>query len=405
MRNDLQEETAENHLKAAMDLARRRSRERSDGRVFSHVLVAGTAGQSLELAIALARSGARAFLLLEDAHEATRAADMLDRMIAGLPVTPESNRILRERVAMGVRPSGSGMDFDLAIIAETSASALATMLGKLERLIPSGVPVIVTSPTDMESLVRETGHPAAAMSFAGPVHLAQLAEVLLPGTEAGKGGEAGHAFSLAEQLGLLAVPTRSPFGLGEALFVAMWRETDGLLFDGASPAEVDEVMEAFGFAAGPCEVQDLVGVDVALAMRKAVNPFETSETGNAQPVLPFLPRMAAEGRLGRKVGVGFYRYPGGGGKVEDPLIEDLIREEAWFAGHAQDPPQADTIRDRLLAALSRQCTCLIDAGFALAGDLDLVSFHALGFPARHGGLARYARACGAGASGRGSAPE
>lgn len=35
--------------------------------------------------------------------------------------------------------------------------------------------------------------------------------------------------------------------------------------------------------------------------------------------------------MGKKGGVGHYRYPGGGGAVIDPLIEDLILEEAWFA--------------------------------------------------------------------------
>jgi len=411
-RDDRDGTAAENHLKAAAESARRRTHERSDGRLFSNVLIAGGTGQSLELAIALARSDAKAFLLLEDANEAGRTADILDRMIDGLPALQAGNRDLRERIAMGVWPAGSRMAFDLAIMTATGAEASGIAIKRIAPLLAPGTPVVTASSEGLESLLGETGRPVGAISFAGPVHLAQLAEVLVPGTGAGTGAgvEAGnrtgvsYAFSLAAQLDLLAVESRSPVSLGDRLSVALWRATDRLLFDGAAPAEVDEVMEEFGFSAGPCEMQDLAGVDVALAMRNSVKRAETTGIENEETVPPFLARMVAEGRLGRKVGVGFYRYPGGGGKVEDPLIEDLIREEAWFARHTQNPPGADTIRNRLLSALSRECTRLLDAGLALADDIDLVSVHALGFPACHGGLVRFSEGGRAGTTSPGALP-
>lgn len=100
---------------------------------------------------------------------------------------------------------------------------------------------------------------------------------------------------------------------------AFWQACEGMLMDHTNPWELDDALVAWGYAMGPCEAQDLVGLDAVLAGRAGSDPA------------PILGRMVAEGRLGKKAGWGYYRYPGGGGAVIDPLIEDLIREESHFA--------------------------------------------------------------------------
>ena len=102
------------------------------------------------------------------------------------------------------------------------------------------------------------------------------------------------------------------------LQTSFWLACDALIWRHCAPWELDEAATAWGYTIGPCEAQDLVGLDHVLAAR----------TGEASPILP---RMVAEGRLGKRAGWGYYRYPGGGGAVTDPLIEDLVHEEAWFA--------------------------------------------------------------------------
>ena len=98
-----------------------------------------------------------------------------------------------------------------------------------------------------------------------------------------------------------------------------WQVCEQMLIDHTTPWELDEALVAWGYGIGPCEAQDLVGLDIVLDSRAGLTPA------------PVLWRMVAEGRLGKKGGWGYYRYPGGGGAVIDPLIEDLIREEAHFA--------------------------------------------------------------------------
>ena len=98
---------------------------------------------------------------------------------------------------------------------------------------------------------------------------------------------------------------------------AFWAEAERVLYHHTNPWELDEALTLWGFGTGPCEAQDHIGLEKVLLRQK---PWPG----------PILPRMVAEGRLGKIGGVGFYRYPGGGGAVIDPLIEDLILEEAWF---------------------------------------------------------------------------
>ncbi len=124
----------------------------------------------------------------------------------------------------------------------------------------------------------------------------------------------------------------------QALQDAFWHRAEELLFHHTNPWELDEALCHFGYGMGPCEAMDLVGLDVVLVRAP-------------DRMTPVLRRMVAEGRMGKKGGVGFYRYPGGGGAVIDPLIEDLIREEAWFAGLERTEVAPDVLVKALNATL------------------------------------------------------
>ncbi|MEW9918355.1 3-hydroxyacyl-CoA dehydrogenase family protein [Marimonas sp. MJW-29] len=135
-----------------------------------------------------------------------------------------------------------------------------------------------------------------------------------------------------------------------ALQDAFWLAGEELMFRHTNPWELDEALVAAGFTMGPCEAQDLLGLEKVLA-RQSGRP------------IPILPRMVAEGRLGKIGGVGFYRYPGGGGAVIDPLIEDLILEEAWFARISRSEISDNELVLRMHAALKPICKKLLGSGW------------------------------------------
>ena len=132
---------------------------------------------------------------------------------------------------------------------------------------------------------------------------------------------------------------------------AFWQAGEMLMYHHTNPWELDEALCAWGYDVGPCEAQDLIGLEKVLAL----DPH--------RPV-PILPRMVAEGRMGKGSGVGYYRYPGGGGAVIDPLIEDLILEEAWFGKITRSEIADHMIVDLMHRALWPALQPLLRGGMA-----------------------------------------
>ena len=179
------------------------------------------------------------------------------------------------------------------------------------------------------------------------------------------------AHSLATTIG--RVPVTLPRGtrsVGLRLLDRLHEAADALLLDGAILWELDEAMTDFGFDLGFYEAQDLTGLDVAYARRKArMRPSKIAD------------RAVEEGRIGKKIGWGWYRYPGGGGAVIDPLIEDLIREEAWFAKVTQRSFSSAETMQVILSALRAEASDIVrENQLNAAEDLGRIPVHGLGYP-------------------------
>tara|TARA_B100000768_G_C11237661_1_gene357980 strand:- start:770 stop:1207 length:438 start_codon:yes stop_codon:yes gene_type:complete len=100
-------------------------------------------------------------------------------------------------------------------------------------------------------------------------------------------------------------------------------------------------------------------------------------------------------KIGRKTGVGWYRYPGGKGKVEDPIVADLANEEAHFVGRTRTDHAPADIRNRLLLAMINEvANMLYEAIAQSARDIDIVTVSGYSFPRWHGGLTQYADSLG-----------
>jgi 3-hydroxybutyryl-CoA dehydrogenase len=73
------------------------------------------------------------------------------------------------------------------------------------------------------------------------------------------------------------------------------------------PERIDAVFRGAGFPMGPCELLDLIGLDVNLAVSESVHSALDREPRIAPS--PLQRSMVAAGRLGRKTGRGFYEHP------------------------------------------------------------------------------------------------
>lgn len=288
------------------------------------------------LAARLARAGCPVVLLEPDPHDRARLADLL------------------------ARPGGA----EFVLTGEAGAVADADVVlaggGAVPGPAAHGVPVLALDWGGAE----DTALHLSALPGRRP-----LLEVMGP-DPGGLAAAIGRALG-ARTLGLPAghVPP------SQRLLAVLGAEIEALALTAATPEEIDSALAAAGFAPGPFEAQDLAGIDTCLAARRAVFARHPGP-----PELPLVARAVAEGRLGRKVGVGWYRYPGGGGKVEDPLVEDMATEEARFAGLPRAALDADAIRARVLAVLRAEAARIADEGGLSLSEIDEVAQLAIGSP-------------------------
>jgi len=320
-------------------------------------LVMGGDLRGAAFALRLARAGWNVELVEPDPSTAARITDTLGR--AG-PAEPG-------RLDVRMAPT----------LAE--AAGLVVLAEALPPLPDDCMPEVLVLGLDTEVCVPGM----VPVVLSGAPLTAGLAEVVTGCADAAREERAQR---LLETLGLAVLRVADgPLGTpGQLLWGRMRQLCGRLVLVGALPWEIDEALVARGWAEGPFEAEDRVGLDQARRWRRRVGL-----------VCPVADRMLAEGRLGRAAGVGWYRYPGGGGAVIDPLIEDLIAEEAHFAGLARAPLDGAEAADLLLAAMGMVAAEALACG-AVAGRraLGLLALHGLGMP--EGSLVAQARPACAG---------
>ncbi len=362
-----------------------------------HVAVVGGGTMGSSIAYALLNTGMTVTLLETNASSVERAGQNVERIIEssqkrGL-IDDVSAEVRRNRLSVTDNYECAA-EADLAI--EAAFESMDVKKAAFEKLAsamrPGTVLATNTSYLDVNEIAGTIDDPSRVLGlhFFAPAHIMKLLEIVRGERSSKKTLATG--FTLAKRLRKIPVLAGVCDGFIGNRILASYREAaDTLLMDGAVPWEVDEAMVEFGYAMGPYETQDLSGLDIAHANRRRLD--ETRDPNRRY--IPIGDRMVEEGRLGRKVGVGWYRYPGGGGKVIDPLIEDLIREESHFAKVERRTFTTDEIKHRLLHAAINEAADILHEGIAdKATDIDLVTVNGYGFPRYRGGLMHYADSLG-----------
>jgi 3-hydroxybutyryl-CoA dehydrogenase len=116
-----------------------------------------------------------------------------------------------------------------------------------------------------------------------------------------------RAVALARQLGKEPIVVRDAPGFASSrLGVALGAEAMRMLETGVASAEdIDKAMElGYRHPMGPLKLTDLVGLDVRLAILEHLH----RELGEQFRPPAILRQMVRAGRLGKKVGIGFYRW-------------------------------------------------------------------------------------------------
>src|SRR3984885_12192119 len=160
---------------------------------------------------------------------------------------------------------------------------------------PAAILATNTSTLDIDRIADSTSRPAQVVGthFFSPAHVMRLLENVRGRRTSAQ--TIATVMELGRRLGKVAVLAGNCDGfIGNRMLMFYGAEAEFLLEEGATPEQIDRVMEGFGFAMGPLAVRDLAGNDVGFMIRKG-RRLPADERWS-----PILERLVAQGRLGQK---------------------------------------------------------------------------------------------------------
>lgn len=277
------------------------------------VLGAGTMGAGIAQVSAMA--GFRTFLYDVSTE---RAEAGLSRIRAELAKGVERGKVdaaTRDRtlaaleIRTDLREACAGVDLVIEAVPEDLALKISVLREAAEAAGPDAVIASNTSALSLTEIAQALPEPSrvVGMHFFNPVPRMKLLEIVRAYQTSDE--TVAVARHVAERMGKEAIVVHDLPGFASSrLGIALGMEAIRMVESGvASPAEIDKAMKlGYGHPMGPLELTDLVGLDVRLAIAEHLH----RELGGTQFQPPqLLKRMVKAGKLGRKTGEGFYKYP------------------------------------------------------------------------------------------------
>ena len=232
-----------------------------------------------------------------------------------------------------------------------------------------------TSALDVNVIASATSRPESVigMHFFSPANVMKLLEVVRG--DATSDQIIATTMSLAKRIGKIPALSGVCHGfIGNRMLAQRRIEADQLVLEGATPAQVDQVVYDYGFPMGPYAMSDLAGLDIGW---KA----ETSTSSTVRDI------MCESGRRGQKNGRGYYTYdPETRAATPDPEVVEMIRDFASGKGIEQREVSDEEVLDRCLLPMVNEGCKILDEGIAIrASDIDVVWINGYGWPVYTGG--------------------
>ena len=249
-----------------------------------------------------------------------------------------------------------------------------TLLAELDRIArPDAILASNTSHLDLDQIASATRRPESVIGlhFFSPAHVMKLIEVVRGRATAPR--TIATAIKLARTVGKIAVLSGNcPGFIGNRMLAARQQQCDQLILEGVEPADIDDLMEDFGFPMGPFAMHDLAGLDIGWT--------PDHSTGN-----PVIDRLCAAGRYGQKTDAGYDDYDGRK-RIPSAVTRSVIAGVAASRGTAHRRVDAAEILARLNYSIINEGARILAEGIALrASDIDVVWVNGYGFPAYQGG--------------------
>jgi len=241
-----------------------------------------------------------------------------------------------------------------------------------------------TSALPIDELAGSTPTPGrvVGLHFFNPVSRMKLIEVVIGRQTSDETRERALAF--ARQIGKLPVVVRdSPGFLVNRVLFPYLLDAAEIFQGGVSAEEIDQALLQWGMPMGPLRLIDEIGVDITVdiadTLEKAFGPRDRAPE--------ILRKMQEAKMLGRKSGVGFYKYDGKQQSPNEALAQWLDQSGEKFT--------VEGIADRLTFLMVNEAArCLEEKVVATPEDADYGMILGTGFPTFRGGPLRYAESYG-----------
>lgn len=350
------------------------------------VIGAGTMGTGI--AVALLGAGLPVSLYEADADALDRGVKRIGQTIDANVRSGRLSRAAAHTVLASLIPildMERLADADLIIeAAYETMEVKQSIFARLDQIAkPGALLASNTSYLDIDAIARATSRPGDVLGlhFFSPANIMKLLEVVRG--KATAPDVLATALSLAPRIGKVPVVAGNAYGfIGNRMLAVRRVEAEAMAAEGASPWQIDRVLEVFGFAMGPFRMGDLAGLDLGWSAERSTGATIRE-------------RLCEAGRRGQKTQAGFYDYDEAGKPLPSQATQDIL---TGFA-HDKDIARRDfddaEILDRLLWPMVDEGARLLDEGIARsADDIDAVWLNGFGWPAWTGGPMYHARTVG-----------
>jgi 3-hydroxyacyl-CoA dehydrogenase/enoyl-CoA hydratase/3-hydroxybutyryl-CoA epimerase/3-hydroxyacyl-CoA dehydrogenase/enoyl-CoA hydratase/3-hydroxybutyryl-CoA epimerase/enoyl-CoA isomerase len=300
---------------------------------------------------------------------------------------------VKKAIEMAPLINGTLSDIELShsdIIIEAifeDRAAKRHLFARLEPLLQDDVILCSnTSTIPISQLADGLEHPErfCGLHFFNPVRQMPLVEVI----RGAKTSDAtvAAAVEYAKRLGKSPIVMNDgPGFLVNRLLLPYMNEAALMLCEGANISEIERAAKAFGMPMGPITLYDVVGLDVAVHAGRTLREAFPNRVVPA----PILDKIVERGRLGQKVGRGFFDYePAKGGKppkgTDSGEVAQLVED---CRGGASRKFTVEELTDRLFLPMLVEATRVLEDGLVRdVRDVDLALIYGIGFPPFRGGL-------------------
>ena len=348
------------------------------------VLGAGTMGGGI--AMNFANAGIPVTVVERDAESLERGLAVVRRNYErSRSTTPEQ---VEQRMALitGAVDKAAFAECDMVVEAVFEDLDLkCSVFAELDAVCkPGAVLASNTSFLDIDRIASSTSRPESVigMHFFSPANVMKLLEVVRG--SASSPTTIATAMAVGKRIGKIGVLVGNCDGfVGNRMLNRRRIEADRLILEGATPAQVDQVLYDFGFPMGPFAMSDLAGLDIGWKAERS--------TGSTVREI-----MCESGRRGQKNGRGYYTYdPDTRARTADPEVVAMIRAFAVGQGIEQREVSDEEVLERCLLPMVNEGARILDEGIAQRGsDIDVIWVNGYGWPVYRGGPMYWADSLG-----------